>query len=121
MCVHQEDGARHALHAPPFCPPGESSHQTYRYTQRARIEVSADVDEPIGADLSCQRAQLADGQSVLELGCGWGSMSLYMAARYPKSKITAVSNSKTQKELIDSRAKQRGLTNLVSTHLLLAS
>ena len=76
---------------------------------------------PIGADLSCQRAQLADGQSVLELGCGWGSMSLYMAARYPKSKITAVSNSKTQKELVDSRAKQRGLTNLVSTHLLLAS
>ena len=72
----------------------------------------------IGADLSCRRAQLGDGQSVLELGCGWGSMSLYMAARYPKSKITAVSNSKTQKELIDSRAKERGLDNLVSSHLL---
>ena len=50
---------------------------------------------------------------MLELGCGWGSMSLFMAARYPKSKIVAVSNSKTQKALIGSRAKERGLKNLV--------
>ena len=50
---------------------------------------------------------------MLELGCGWGSMSLFMAARYPKSKITAISNSKTQKALIDSRAKEKGLKNLV--------
>ncbi len=60
---------------------------------------------------------MKDGQSVLELGCGWGSMSLYMAARYPNSNIVAVSNSKTQKELIDSRAKERGLANLVRHHL----
>ena len=54
---------------------------------------------------------------MLELGCGWGSMSLYMAARYPSSSIVAVSNSKTQKEFIDSRAKERGLANLVRHHL----
>ncbi len=47
-------------------------------------------------------------------------MSLFMALRYPKSRITAVSNSKTQKELIDSQAKERGIKNLVSTGLLLA-
>lgn len=76
--------------------------------------------ELLGADLSCQRAQLVDGQAVLELGCGWGSMSLYMAERYRKSSITAVSNSKTQKEFIDSRAKERGLNNLVTARLCLA-
>jgi cyclopropane-fatty-acyl-phospholipid synthase len=49
---------------------------------------------------------------VLELGCGWGSLCLYLAERYPASEITAVSNSKTQKQLIMQRAKDRKLTNL---------
>ena len=62
--------------------------------------------------LYCERAQLADGQRVLELGCGWGSLSLFMAARYPKSTIVSVSNSRTQKEFIDARAAERGITNL---------
>lgn len=58
------------------------------------------------------RAQLADGQHILELGCGWGSLSLYLAERFPAAKITAVSNSRTQKEFIDGEARRRGLTNL---------
>jgi cyclopropane-fatty-acyl-phospholipid synthase len=62
--------------------------------------------------LTCERAQLADGQRVLELGCGWGSLSLFMAARYPNSRITAVSNSATQKAHIDAQASARGITNL---------
>ncbi|EIE20597.1 methyltransferase type 11 [Coccomyxa subellipsoidea C-169] len=62
--------------------------------------------------LCCERAQLADGQTILELGCGWGSMCLYMAGKFPNSTITAVSNSSTQKALIDERAKERGLSNL---------
>lgn len=49
---------------------------------------------------------------MLELGCGWGSLCLYLAERYPRSEITAVSNSKTQKELIMRRAQDRRLTNL---------
>ena len=73
----------------------------------------AELRQACDAELSCQRAALQDGQSVLELGCGWGSMSLYMAARYPNSSVVAVSNSKTQKELIDRWAKERGLANLV--------
>ena len=52
--------------------------------------------------LSCERAELKDGQSLLDLGCGWGSVSLYVAEKFPNCKITAVSNSKTQKEYIDS-------------------
>ena len=63
-------------------------------------------------ELTCLRARLADGQQVLELGCGWGSLSLYMAEKFPNSRITAVSNSRPQKQFIDARAAERGLTNL---------
>lgn len=58
------------------------------------------------------RAELADGQAILELGCGWGSWSLYMAAQFPKASVTAVSNSRTQKAYIDAQAAARGLKNL---------
>jgi cyclopropane-fatty-acyl-phospholipid synthase len=57
-------------------------------------------------------AQLADGQDILELGCGWGSLSLFMAERLPRARITAVSNSAPQRETIEAIAKARGLTNL---------
>jgi len=62
--------------------------------------------------LTCERAELADGQHILELGCGWGSLSLWMAEKYPQARITAVSNSRTQKEHIDAEAARHGLTNL---------
>jgi cyclopropane-fatty-acyl-phospholipid synthase len=64
-------------------------------------------------ELTCARAGLADGQDVLDLGCGWGSLSLWMAARYPRSRITAVSNSRPQRAFIEAQAAARGLTNLV--------
>ncbi|KAH9858824.1 S-adenosyl-L-methionine-dependent methyltransferase [Lenzites betulinus] len=60
----------------------------------------------------CEKAQLRDGLDILDLGCGWGSLSLYLAQKYPKSKITGLSNSSTQKVHIDNAAKARGLTNL---------
>ncbi|KAF2430418.1 methyltransferase [Tothia fuscella] len=59
-----------------------------------------------------EKAGLEDGMSVLDLGCGWGSASLFLAERFPKSKMTGFSNSKTQKEYIDSVAVSKGLTNL---------
>ena len=59
-----------------------------------------------------QRAELADGQSILDLGCGWGSFSLWAAQRYPGARVVAVSNSASQREFIESMAVQRGLTNL---------
>jgi cyclopropane-fatty-acyl-phospholipid synthase len=62
--------------------------------------------------LTTKRAQLEDNQNILELGCGWGSLTLFMAQKYPNAKITAVSNSKTQKEYIDKTAKERGLNNI---------
>jgi cyclopropane-fatty-acyl-phospholipid synthase len=68
--------------------------------------------EEIMLGLTCERAGLADGQDILELGCGWGSLSLWMAARYPNSRITGVSNSRTQREHIEGVARRRGLGNL---------
>ncbi len=62
--------------------------------------------------LTCERAELLDGQNVLELGCGWGSLSLWMAEHYPESRFTAVSNSNSQREYIMDQAKARGLSNL---------
>jgi cyclopropane-fatty-acyl-phospholipid synthase len=62
--------------------------------------------------LTCQRARIADGESVLELGCGWGSLTLWMAEHYPNARITGVSNSRTQKQFIEARAASRGLRNI---------
>lgn len=62
--------------------------------------------------ITCTHAELADGQDVLELGCGWGSLSVYMAEAYPHSRFTAVSNSQSQREHIESICRQRGLSNL---------
>ena len=62
--------------------------------------------------LYAERAQLADGQDILELGCGWGSLSLWMAEKFPNAHITGVSNSRTQKEFIDTEAARRSLKNV---------
>jgi cyclopropane-fatty-acyl-phospholipid synthase len=69
----------------------------------------AEVD---ALSMTCERAGLADGEAILELGCGWGSLSLWMAEHYPASRITAVSNSHTQREYITQKALALGLTNL---------
>ena len=70
-----------------------------------------DAEEAMLA-LTCERAQLADGQNVLELGCGWGSLTLHVAERYPGSRIVAVSSTKEQRELIEARAKEKGIANV---------
>ena len=62
--------------------------------------------------LTAARAKLVDGDRILELGCGWGSLSLWMAEHFPNSRITVVSNSRTQKRFIDARAALRGFKNL---------
>ncbi len=59
-----------------------------------------------------QRAQLKNGQQILELGCGWGSLTLWMARQFPDSHITAVSNSHSQREFIEERARLLELNNI---------
>ena len=71
-----------------------------------------DIAEEKMLALTCERAELSDGLRILELGCGWGSLSLWMAEKYPGAQITAVSNSRTQKEHIDAEAARRGCKNL---------
>jgi cyclopropane-fatty-acyl-phospholipid synthase len=61
---------------------------------------------------SVDHADLADGQSILELGCGWGSLSLWMARQFPNSKVVAVSNSHSQRMHVQGEGAARGLTNL---------
>lgn len=61
---------------------------------------------------TCERAGIEDGMRILELGCGWGSLSLWMAAQYPHSSIVAVSNSASQRAFIERRMADQGLTNL---------
>ncbi|MDG2212578.1 MAG: cyclopropane-fatty-acyl-phospholipid synthase [Verrucomicrobiota bacterium] len=63
-------------------------------------------------ELTCERAGLSDGQTVLELGCGWGAISLWMAEHYPNSKILSVSNSADQKRYIEEQSANRGIRNL---------
>lgn len=62
--------------------------------------------------LTCERAELKDGQKILELGCGWGSLTLWMAEHYPNSAITAVSNSYTQRLHIEAEVTRRELYNV---------
>lgn len=62
--------------------------------------------------LTCEHARLRDGQRILELGCGWGSLTLWMAQRFPGSRITAISNSTSQRSFIEATAAERGLSNL---------
>lgn len=68
--------------------------------------------EEVALALTCERAELRDGQTILELGCGWGSLSLWMAERYPSSSILAVSNSSAQRTFIEARRNARRLANL---------
>jgi len=63
-------------------------------------------------DLSAERAQIEDGHSILDLGCGWGAFSLYAAQRFPNSFVVGVANSHSQRQYIESQALERGLTNL---------
>lgn len=71
-----------------------------------------DAAEAAALAESCRLAGLRDGQHILELGCGWGSLTLWMARHYPHSRITAVSNSHSQRDHILSEAWVRGLRNV---------
>ncbi len=71
-----------------------------------------DAAEETMLSLTCERARIAPGQDILELGCGWGSLTLYMAERFPTARIFAVSNSRPQREFIMKRARALKLTNI---------
>lgn len=63
-------------------------------------------------EVTCEHAAIEDGQRILELGCGWGSLSLWLASHYPAARITSVSNSHSQRQYIEAEARARGYSNL---------
>jgi cyclopropane-fatty-acyl-phospholipid synthase len=89
---------------------GKNLKYSSGYWKNGVIDIDTSEDDML--ELTCNRAGLANGQDVLELGCGWGSLSLFMAKKYPQSNFTVVSNSRTQKQYIDEQAALRGITNL---------
>jgi cyclopropane-fatty-acyl-phospholipid synthase len=92
-------------------------HRKYSGCWWRTPDAGLDLAEADALAATCERAALADGQRVLELGCGWGSLTLWMAARYPNARITAVSNSTSQRVHILTEAARRGLRNVdVVTH-----
>ncbi|MBV1878916.1 MAG: cyclopropane-fatty-acyl-phospholipid synthase family protein [Pseudomonadales bacterium] len=78
---------------------------------RAHVSSLSTAEEDM-LKMTCERAGISDNMKILELGCGWGSLTLWMARLYPNCQITAVSNSATQKDYIDSTANARGLDNI---------
>ncbi|MDP9088404.1 MAG: cyclopropane-fatty-acyl-phospholipid synthase family protein [Pseudomonadota bacterium] len=87
-------------------------HLKYSCAYYRRADETLGEAEANMLELTAERAQLTDGDNILELGCGWGSLSLWMAGRFPRSRITAVSNSRTQRRYIEARAAALSLTNL---------
>lgn len=87
-------------------------HLKYSGSYFPQDVTSLEVAEAVMLEMSCKRAQITDGISVLDLGCGWGSLSLYIAKHYPNSKVTAVSNSTQQASYILEQAQLRGLANV---------
>jgi len=67
-----------------------------------------DQSEDAMLALSCARAELADGMRVLDLGCGWGALSLWILEKYPRARVVAVSNSASQRAFIEGRARALG-------------
>ena len=88
------------------------SHRKYSCCYWTSDAEDLDAAEMNALALTCERAELADGQDILELGCGWGSLTLFMAELFPHSLITAVSNSQSQRQHIEGEARRRGLGNI---------
>jgi cyclopropane-fatty-acyl-phospholipid synthase len=87
-------------------------HRKYSCCYWPEGVTTLEAAERAALEATCERAELADGQRILELGCGWGSLTLWMAARYPRSSIVAVSNSRSQRAFIMAEAAALGLSNI---------
>jgi cyclopropane-fatty-acyl-phospholipid synthase len=90
-----------------------------KYSSGLWAEGTSNLDDAEAAmlKLSCERAGLVDGMRVLDMGCGWGSLSLWIAEHYPNCQVVGLSNSNSQRENILSRAKEQGLNNVdILTH-----
>ena len=113
IAIHTDDANDQHYEVPPqFFELCLGQHLKYSGCEWSSTTPSLSDAEANTLKITCERAQLKDGQNILELGCGWGSLSLWMAEHYPNSKVTAISNSGPQRKHIMAKAKVRGLENL---------
>lgn len=90
----------------------EMKYSCSYWTPEMNVQRDLGLAEKKMLEMTLERAELAEGQTILELGCGWGAITLAMARKYPMNTITAVSNSETQKAHIEKRLEAEGLTNV---------
>ncbi len=113
LAIHTDEAnAQHYELPPAFFELCLGKRLKYSGCYYPRGDETLDQAEEAMLELYGERAELADGQSILELGCGWGSLTLWMAQRYPHARITAVSNSSSQREHIEGQCRARGLANV---------
>jgi cyclopropane-fatty-acyl-phospholipid synthase len=112
IAIHTPSANRQHYEVPPeFFAAVLGSHRKYSccYWQEGD---SLDTAERRMLHLTAERAGIEDGHSILDLGCGWGAFTLYAAERFPNSTVVGLSNSHSQRQYIEKRALERGLTNL---------
>ncbi|WP_254070627.1 cyclopropane-fatty-acyl-phospholipid synthase family protein [Acidisphaera sp. L21] len=113
IAIHTDDAnAQHYELPPEFFELALGAHRKYSSCLYANDSDTLEMAEAHALAETCAHAGLANGQRILELGCGWGSLSLWMAEHYPDAQITAVSNSRTQRATIERLATERSLRNL---------
>jgi cyclopropane-fatty-acyl-phospholipid synthase len=107
-----EANERHHEVPPAFYGLVLGAHRTYSSAFFSDGVTTLDAAEAAMLSLTCERARLFDRQNVLELGCGWGSLTLWMAERYPGSRVVAVAASREQREYVEGKAAERSLPNV---------
>lgn len=114
LAVHTKDANEQHYELPPeFFTYALGKNRKYSSCFWDSTTQNLDQAEDNALNVSIQRAEIKDGHRILELGCGWGSLTLEMAKRFPNSKIVAISNSAPQKVYIDGEAKKRNLSNVL--------
>jgi cyclopropane-fatty-acyl-phospholipid synthase len=113
ITVNTDDANRQHYDLPPeFFEAVLGPRRKYSCCYWAGVTTGLAQAEEAMLELTAERAGLSDGQDILELGCGWGSLSLWVAERYPNSHVLAMSNSDTQRRFIEGLRAERGLSNL---------
>jgi cyclopropane-fatty-acyl-phospholipid synthase len=113
IAIHPEAANEQHYEVPPeFFRRVLGRHLKYSSAYWPEGVTSLDAAEEAMLALYATRARIEDGHTILELGCGWGSLSLYLAERFPRNRVLGVSNSRPQKEFIEARARERGLRNV---------
>ena len=103
--VPDKANAQHYEVPPAFFENALGTHLKYSSGYWPEGISTLDDSELAMLELSAERAEISNGDQILELGCGWGSLTMYMAKKYPDSSITAVSNSRDQRKFIKQYTK----------------